>query len=125
MAECSNDDVPYRDRKLDVRQRVADLMSRMTLEEKAAQLFCIWNLKRETLLDEHGRFDRSKAAKHYGNGNGLGQVGRPADFGSATSPRESAELTNAIQRFFVENTRLGIPVVFHDECLHGHVAPGA
>jgi beta-glucosidase len=36
-----------------------------------------------------------------------------------------AELTNAIQRFFVEESRLGIPVIFHEECLHGHAAVGA
>jgi beta-glucosidase len=100
-------------------------MSRMTLEEKAAQMVCIWNLKKEMLLDGDGRFDAAKARQHFGHGHGLGQVGRPADFGSSTGPRESAELTNAIQRFFLEETRLGIPVVFHDECLHGHVAPGA
>ena len=35
-----------------------------------------------------------------------------------------AELTNAIQKFFIENSRLGIPVVFHEECLHGHAAVG-
>ena len=35
-----------------------------------------------------------------------------------------AELTNAIQKFFVENSRLGIPVIFHEECLHGHAAVG-
>ena len=35
-----------------------------------------------------------------------------------------AELTNAIQKFFVENSRLGIPVIFHEECLHGHAAIG-
>ena len=33
-----------------------------------------------------------------------------------------AELTNAIQKFFLENSRLGIPVIFHEECLHGHAA---
>jgi hypothetical protein len=33
-----------------------------------------------------------------------------------------AELTNAIQKFFIENSRLKIPVVFHEECLHGHAA---
>ena len=33
-----------------------------------------------------------------------------------------AELTNAIQKFFIENSRLGIPVFFHEECLHGHGA---
>jgi len=118
-------EVPYRNRNLAVSLRVADLMSRMTLEEKAAQMVCIWNLKRDTLLDDVGRFDLVKAEKHFGSGHGLGQVGRPADFGSGCEPQESAELTNAIQRFFVENTRLGIPVTFHDECLHGHVAPGA
>ena len=36
-----------------------------------------------------------------------------------------AELTNAIQKFFLENSRLGIPVVFHEECLHGHAAVDA
>ena len=34
------------------------------------------------------------------------------------------ELTNTIQKFFIENSRLGIPVFYHDECLHGHWAPG-
>ena len=121
----SHDDAPYRDRNCSVSERVADLLSRMTLDEKAAQMVCVWNLKKETLLDDEGRFDAAKAARHYGNGHGLGQVGRPTDFGSGAGPRDSAELTNAIQRFFVEHTRLGIPVVFHDECLHGHVATGA
>ena len=36
--------------------------------------------------------------------------------------RGMAELTNAIQKFFVENSRLKIPVIFHEECLHGHAA---
>jgi beta-glucosidase len=121
----SHDDAPYRDRNRSVSERGTDLLSRMTLDEKAAQMVCVWNLKKETLLDDEGRFDATKAAKHYGNGHGLGQVGRPADFGPGAGPRESAELTNSIQRFFVENTRLGIPVIFHDECLHGHVATGA
>jgi beta-glucosidase len=97
----------------------------MNLEEKAAQMVCVWNLKRDTLLDENGRFDAKKAAEHYGHGYGLGQVGRPADSAGGIGPRESAELTNAIQRFFIENSRLGIPVFFHDECLHGHVGVGS
>ena len=110
----------YRDQSLPIAERVNDLLSLMSLPEKAAQMVCVWNLKKETLLDESGRFDPAKAAKHYGHGNGLGQVGRPGDFGGI-GPRETAELTNAIQRFFIENSRLGIPVVLHDECLHGHV----
>ena len=110
----------YRDKTRPSQQRATDLLSHMTLAEKAAQMVCVWNLKKETLLDDKGRFDAAKAKQHYGHGNGLGQVGRPSDFGGV-GPRASAELTNAIQRFFIENTRLGIPVVFHDECLHGHV----
>jgi beta-glucosidase len=115
----------YRDKSLPVAQRVNDLLTRMNLEEKAAQMVCVWNLKRDTLLDENGRFDAKKAAEHYGHGYGLGQVGRPADSAGGIGPRESAELTNAIQRFFIENSRLGIPVFFHDECLHGHVGVGS
>ena len=55
--------------------------------------------KKEMLLDEHGQFDAAKAAEHFGHGNGLGQVGRPSDAGGGTNPRETAELTNAIQKF--------------------------
>jgi beta-xylosidase len=110
----------YRDKARTTFERTNDLLSRMTLAEKAAQMVCVWNLKKETLLDDQGGFDAAKAKQHYGHGNGLGQVGRPSDFGGV-GPRASAELTNSIQRFFIENTRLGIPVVFHEECLHGHV----
>jgi beta-glucosidase len=50
-------------------------------------------------------------------------VGRPSDAGGGKKARAMAELTNAIQKFFLENSRLGIPVIFHEECLHGHAAP--
>jgi beta-glucosidase len=50
-------------------------------------------------------------------------VGRPSDAGGGKKARAMAELTNAIQKFFIENSRLGIPVIFHEECLHGHAAP--
>ncbi len=102
--------------------RVKDLLSRMTLEEKAAQMLCIWQKKSETLVDAQGNFDERKAKRAFRNGHGLGQVGRPSDAGKGKNAREMAELTNAIQRFFVENSRLGIPVMFHEECLHGHAA---
>ena len=56
--------------------------------------------------------------------NGIGQVSRPSEYpGGNGGPREMAELTNAIQKWVKENTRLGIPVMFHEECLHGHAAP--
>ena len=68
---------------------------------------------------------RRRRARNFGHGHGLGQVGRPSDAGGGKNARETAELTNAIQRFFVENSRLGIPVIFHEECLHGQAAVDA
>jgi beta-glucosidase len=115
----------YRDSVLPAAQRVKDLLSRMTLEEKAAQMMCVWQKKAETLVDAGGNFDRQKAKAAFGHGHGIGQVGRPSDAGQGKDPRATAELTNAIQRFFIENSRLGIPVVFHEECLHGHAAIGS
>lgn len=112
----------YRNPKLSVERRVKDLLSRMTLKEKVAQMLCIWQQKSSTLVDEKGRFDLQKAKTHFKERLGLGQVGRPSDAGGGRNAREMAELTNAIQKFFLENTRLGIPVVFHEECLHGHAA---
>ena len=96
----------------------------MTLQEKAAQMMCVWQQKAETLLDPNGNFDFQKAKAAFKKGHGLGQVGRPSDAGGGRGARAMAELTNAIQRFFLENTRLGIPVMFHEECLHGHAAIG-
>jgi len=113
---------PYRDPHQPVATRVADLLSRMTLEEKAAQMMCVWNEKAKTLVDAKGNFDHGKAVASFSHGHGLGQVGRPSDAGGGKNARATAELTNAIQRFFVEHSRLGIPVMFHEECLHGQAA---
>jgi beta-glucosidase len=112
-----------------VSRRVSDLLERMTLEEKAAQMVCVWQEKAQKLVDSQGNFDPAKAKAAFRKGHGLGQVGRPSDAGSppgepwkGQTARGMAELTNAIQKFFMENSRLGIPVVFHEECLHGHAA---
>jgi len=117
----------YKDPGAPIERRVKDLLSRMSLEEKAAQMVCVWNEKATTLVDKAGAFDPAKAAAAYADGRGLGQVGRPSDAGGAPglAPRATAELTNAIQKFFLEKSRLGIPVIFHEECLHGHAAPEA
>src|ERR1035438_7813404 len=102
----------------------------MTLEEKAAQMMCVWQKKTETLVDDDGNFDLPKARKAFKDRRGLGQVGRPSDAGGprdsakGRTARTMAELTNAIQRFFLEDSRLGIPVAFYEECLHGHAASG-
>ena len=112
----------YRNPKLPVERRVKDLLSRMTLKEKAAQMLCIWQQKSSTLVDETGQFRPAKSQDAFQERLGLGQVGRPSDAGGGRNAREMAELTNAIQKFFIENSRLGIPVIFHEECLHGHAA---
>ncbi|MFP5204144.1 MAG: glycoside hydrolase family 3 N-terminal domain-containing protein [Acidobacteriota bacterium] len=112
----------YKNPALPSARRAKDLLARMTLEEKAAQMLCVWQKKSETLVDADGNFDPAKAKKAFRDRRGLGQVGRPSDAGKGKNAREMAELTNAIQKFFLENTRLGIPVMFHEECLHGHAA---
>ena len=120
----------YRNAALPAARRAKDLLRRMTLEEKAAQMVCVWQKKTETLVDESGNFDPAKAQAAFGEGHGLGQVSRPSDAGGARdsaecrNARTMAELTNAIQKFFIEKSRLGIPVIFHEECLHGHAAIG-
>jgi beta-glucosidase len=122
----------YRNPAAPVARRVKDLLGRMTLEEKAAQMMCIWQEKTTKLLDASGNFDLAKARAAFKKGHGLGQVGRPSDAGSVPTDagvgknaRATAELANAIQKFFIEHSRLGIPVIFHEECLHGHAAIGA
>ncbi len=118
-------DVPaYRNPSLPVEQRVTDLLSRMTLEEKVAQLQGSWQNPSsrqdpsQTFLGDKGVFLPERAATVLKQG--LGEISRPSE---NRSPREMAEFTNTVQRWMKENTRLGIPILFHDECLHGHVAP--
>ena len=132
ITEQPSNVLPYRDPSLPAEQRVADLLARMTLEEKTAQMMCVWQQKADTLVDANGGFDLAKARRAFAHGNGIGQVGRPSDAGSSghepekgRNPRAMAELTNAIQKFFIEESRLRIPVIFHEECLHGHAAVGA
>jgi beta-glucosidase len=122
----------YKNPSKPVGRRAKDLLSRMTLEEKAAQMMCVWQEKASKLVGGRGNFDFAKAKKAFGDGHGLGQVGRPSDAGGPPStpelgrtPRQMAELTNAIQKFFLEHSRLGIPVIFHEECLHGLAAKEA
>jgi beta-glucosidase len=115
----------YKNSKLPIEQRVTDLLSRMTLEEKVAQLESVWENRgqhsdaSELLIDEKGSFLADRAAVLIPNG--IGEFSRPSE---DRGPRAMAEFTNTVQKWVRENTRLGIPVLFHDECLHGHVAPG-
>jgi len=114
---------PYRNSRLPLEQRVADLLSRMTLEEKVAQLTSAMDRMvsvsdpKSALVDAKGIFQPDRAAALIKNG--LGQISRPSGM---NGPRQNAEHTNAIQKWVKENTRLGIPILFHEECLHGHAA---
>jgi beta-glucosidase len=105
--------LPYRNADLPIERRVADLLGRMTLEEKVGQMLSLWAGKRD-ITDAQGRFDPARAPRWFRVG--IGRIERPADGHNA---RQHAEYTNAIQRWVRENTRLGIPVLFHDESLHG------
>ncbi|MBX2843449.1 MAG: glycoside hydrolase family 3 C-terminal domain-containing protein [Flammeovirgaceae bacterium] len=118
-------DPSYKNPRLTVDERVGNLLSQMTIEEKVAQLSCIWQQKKEMILNDKGFFDPIKTSKSLPFG--IGQIARPGEGLNPTnlqnrSPRQMAEFTNSIQKHFIENTRLGIPVIFHAECLHGHAA---
>lgn len=107
----------YKNPKLPIAERVADLLGRMTIQEKVAQMLCIWGQKKAILFDEGGKLNLSNLGHHLENG--IGQIGRLSDTGQGQNAVEMAELANALQKYFVEETRLGIPVIFHEECLHG------
>ncbi len=120
----------YQDSTAPVDLRVRDLISRMTVEEKAAQL-CSVRTDTATFLDATGYLSADKALTAFAGG--IGQVARPGDFFGVSRNRNdafrSAEstvlLVNAIQRFLVEKTRLGIPALFHEETAHGLAARDA
>lgn len=107
----------YKNPGLPIDKRVSDLLSRMTLEEKVAQMLCIWGQKKTILFDEDENLDLSHLKVHLKDG--IGQIGRLSDTVEGMDAIEMAELANAVQKYFVEETRLGIPVIFHEECLHG------
>jgi beta-glucosidase len=107
--------VPYRDPALPIDVRVADLLGRMTRAEKVAQLGSFWAF--EVVGDQGLDVDRLAALA----AGGIGQITRLA--GSTNlRPIEVAATANAIQRHLAEATRLGIPAIIHEECLHGLIA---
>ena len=78
-------DAPYWDSSLPVAQRVEDLLARMTLEEKVAQIITIWDSKGE-IQGQGDDFDPAKASRRFPNG--IGQIARPSDRLGPSSPRE-------------------------------------
>lgn len=109
--------VDYRNPNLSVADRVKDLLGRMTLEEKVAQMVCIWRQREKIFIGASSELDEENLKTLHGNG--LGQIARISDLAGGLTAHESAALANRLQKFFVEKTRLGIPVLFHEECLHG------
>jgi beta-glucosidase len=124
------EDALYKDPDAAIPARVDDLLGRMTLEEKIVQLLAVWEDKAE-ILDDSLELDLEKLGQKYPLG--IGQFSRPSDSRGPVSPRveprrdarETVELVNALQKFAREETRLGIPMFFHEEGLHGYAAVGA
>ena len=125
----------YKDAAAPIPLRVADLMARMTLEEKVAQIRTAWAAKGDMIDDL--AFNPAKASAAFPDG--IGHVTRPSDKrgvpgitgaagGTAArwrTPAETVAFINALQRWALEDTRLGIPVLLHEESLHGYMATEA
>jgi len=118
----------YKDASLPISERVVDLLARMTPEEKVAQMHAFW-----LILSEDGRHKvRSDEFTGHSNAeklqqmllNGLGQITRPLGSHSV-DPKQGVRALNRLQKFMMEETRLGIPVMSHEECLVGLMARGA
>lgn len=100
-------------------KKVKDLISKMTLEEKVAQLQSVFG---KNLVDENGNFSEEKAEKYLKYG--IGQISRVAGE-KGVDPEKAVDLANKIQKYLKEKTRLGIPAIIHEECLSGFMAKGA
>jgi beta-glucosidase len=97
---------PYRDPALPIEARVRDLIGRMTLEEKFWQLFMLPGSRADPSHDySHGVFGLQDR--------------------SAADARHDAEAYNALQRYFADSTRLGIPMLAFEEGVHGVMRRGA
>ena len=127
----------YKDARQPVGKRVDDLLARMTLNEKVAQLETVWEGKAK-LQTSDGHFSAELASKNFPNG--IGGFARPSDYRGVTQSngaagasgeavnrdaRQTAEYVDAAQHWAVAHTRLGIPILMHEESLHGYVARGA
>ncbi len=112
MYSC-NDGLQYKDASLPIEKRITDLLSRMTLEEKAAQLDM---LAANDILKDSETLDTSRV-RHFIDSMNIGAV-------HDLYPKTAA-LANEIQKQSIEKSRLGIPVLFIEEALHGYQGAGA
>ena len=112
LSNCT-DSPHYKDSSLPVEKRVADLLSKMTLEEKVAQLDM---LAANDILKDSETFDDDRVSFFIDSLN----IGAIHDF----YPK-SARLANELQKRSIENSRLGIPILFIEEALHGYQGAGS
>lgn len=120
----------YKDASLPVAERVEDLLSRMTLQEKVGQLTCMlgWEMytKQAGGVEVSGAFKEALAEKQVGM---LWATLRADPWTQKTvktglNPELAAQATNALQKYVLEHSRLGIPLFIAEECPHGHMAIG-
>lgn len=123
-------DSRYRDASLPIDERIDILLSQMTLNEKVGQLLCPlgWPMYEKTgnKVEISDLYKQRMADQPLGS---LWAVLRADPWTRKTlttglNPRLAAEAINKIQRYAVENTRLGIPLLIAEECPHGHMAIG-
>ena len=115
----------YKDAKRSVHERVADLLARMTPEEKFAQMHAYWlvlsekgdHRERSDMSDEFaGVSDQAALTERLRMG--VGQITRPLGT-HIVEAKTGVRAANRLQKMLVEETRLGIPALFHEECLVG------
>lgn len=131
FAQKSNTPLPvYKDSTAPVDQRVEDLLQRMTTAEKVGQLSTLlgWKMytKKGNKVSPSETFRKAVKEQHIGM---LWATLRADPWTRKTletglHPQQAAEATNALQKYSVENTRLGIPLLLSEECPHGHMAIG-
>ncbi|MBN2239639.1 MAG: glycoside hydrolase family 3 C-terminal domain-containing protein [Dehalococcoidales bacterium] len=108
----------YKDSSKSIEERVENLLSMMTLEEKIAQIGSISGRPEGSVRKISGFVEKGLIE------NGIGQISAPAR-STGLPPKELAELMNEIQTYLIEKTRLGIPAIIHEECISGMRAKGA
>ncbi len=125
----------YKDAKQPIEKRVNDLLGRMTLDEKVAQLQSMWTLPgmfgdlsafgvHASAIFSKGQFDEAAAKQAVSNGMGT-YVFLDEFMGMSGGPEQGVKNRNQLQEWVMKNTRLGIPIMFHGEALHGAVRKGA